>query len=283
MRYYDIIIIVNVSFLLYFYNTLSLYNILFSCIVIRIDNPSTKQIMRYIKWKEYFPHYYHFFLLSKNNIINPQLNRSKIKLITVSFKEILNKYPNMKKLKGNCSSFRSSKLLLWISHTESIIIFYNKLKIKYNFIWIIEQDVGYVGNLYKFINMYKNNVNDLITFGVGKVNSKWVWFNCATEQYLKRRQLFFKYNYGYANREYVQRWSKIYINKLKNDLKNSFHSQTEASSIELIYYHNLSYSTIPRKFIGYKFMAGKSLTEKQWINITKTNDNKNKLFHPLKF
>lgn len=284
MRYNEIIItIISISILLLYFNSLSAYFPLYSCIVIRVNHPSNKQIKRYLHWKKYFPQNCHIFLLSTSYINNSLLNISKIKLVVVTFKEIFNYYPNIKHLKGNCSSFKTPRLLLWVSHTESIIILYNKLKFKYNFVWIIEQDVGYVGNLFKFINMYRNDDSDLITFGVGKINPKWIWFNCATEQYLKRRREYFKYNYGYANRECVQRWSKKYINELQRDLYNNFHSQTETSSIELVFYHNLSYSTIPYKYIGYVYNAGKSLTENQWINITKTKDNKNKLFHPLKF
>lgn len=253
------------------------------CIVIRINDPTTKQILRYLKWKKYFPSNIHFFLLSMKMINNSLINISTIINVVVSFNEIELFYSNITKLKGNCSNFRSSRLLSWISHSESITLFCKKLKIKYKYIWIIEQDVGYVGDLYKFIKLYDNNRKDLITTGVGRITTRWIWYNCATTNYLTRRNLYFNNSYGYSNREYIQRWSKLYISKMMIDLQNNYHSQTETSTIELVFYHNLSYEIIPYRFIGNPMYSCKSLTEKKWINISKNKRNNNKFFHPLKF
>lgn len=254
-----------------------------SCIVIRISDATNQQIIRYLTWKKQFPIHFHFYLLSLKRTYYSLLNKSGIKIINIKFKDIVMSYPNIFKLNGNCKHFKSFKLLSWISHSESLILFYKRLKIKYRYIWIIEQDVGFVGNLFKMISVYKNNIADLITIGAGRMNDKWVWFNCATVNYLKRRKQNFIENYGYTNREYIQRWSQLYIRKMMQDLEYSYHSQTESSTIELVFYHNLSYQLINQKYLGLPLGSGKSITQESWKFISNNKNNSYKFFHPLKF
>lgn len=254
-----------------------------SCIVIRISDVTYEQIHRYNMWLHYFPQEFKFYFLSMRVTNISYISNSKIEQIVVSYNDILYSFPNIMKLNGNCSTFKSFNLISWISHSESIILFYKKIKMKYKYIWIIEQDVGYTGNLYRFIKLYDNNNNDLITFNVGKKNNKWVWFYCATDKYIRRRMLFFNDSYGYANREYVQRWSDVYISKISSDLFSHYHSQSESSSIEAVFYHNLTYEEIPKKYIGSPLCAGKSITQNKWKSILSNKSKSNKFFHPLKF
>lgn len=279
---FNIFLLINIVLVIMMIFVINVESISISCIVIRINNPTSKQVFRYLKWRKYFPVSFNFYLLSMKKMNRSLLTRINMINVVVSFSEIKLVYPNITKLKGNCSNFKNSKLLSWISHSESIILFYKKLKLKYDYIWIIEQDVGFLGNLYDFVKLYEYNKKDLITIGVGKSTDRWVWYNCATDKYISRRLKYFNSNYGYVNRENIQRWSKLYIAKMMIDLQRDYHSQTETSTIELVFYHNLSYEIIPMKFIGY-MSAGKSLTESKWINISNNKRNYNKFFHPLKF
>lgn len=271
-----IILTVLIKYLTTRYNSLS-------CVIVRIKKPTRIQILRYQKWRKYFPYYFKFYLLSMEKMNCSLITNFDIINIVVLFDEIKMYYPYITRLKGNCSSYKSSRLLSWISHSESLILFYKKISMKYDYVWIIEQDVGFLGNIFNFIKHFNNNDKDLITIGVGKVTSKWVWFNCATEQYINRRNYFFKYSYGYSNREYIQRWSRLYFTKLMLDLQNNFHSQSETSTIELVFYHNLSYGLIPNRFIGSPLYAGRSITKLRWKNISHYKGNFNKFYHPLKF
>lgn len=99
-------------------------NNLNTCIVVRINNPTPKQILRYIEWKKFFPISYNFYLLSMNMMNKSFINRLNIKNIVVKFSEIKLLYPNITSLKGNCSNFKSSKLISCISHSESLILFF---------------------------------------------------------------------------------------------------------------------------------------------------------------
>lgn len=278
MYYFKLLFIINIVILLLF--EVNIKSIYLTCIVVRINNPTSSQISRYLKWRRFFPSRFNFYLLSMKNI---NLSKSSMINVVVSFDEIKYKYPNISKLKGSCKNFNTPQSISWISHSESLIVFYKKIKLKHDYMWIIEQDVGFVGNLYNFIKIYENNKKDLITFGFRKITPKWLWFYCATEKYITRRYNCFNDSYGYSNREYIQRWSKLYIKEMMNDLQNNYHSQTESSTMELIFYHNLSYELIPKKFIGYPCFATKSLTEFQWLNISYNKRNSNKFFHPLKF
>lgn len=252
------------------------------CIVIRIYKPTYSQLKRYNRWKSTLPNYYTFYLLSMEKI-NLSVYNNSMKNMVVSFDDVKRVYPSIFKIKGNCSTFKSPKLLSWISHTESLTIFYNNIKIKYKYVWIIEQDVGYTGMLYDFLKKYELNNKDFITLTINKITPNWVWYYCSTNKYIKRRKKFFKNNYGYSNREYVQRWSITYFIKISYDLKNYYHSQSETSSIETVFYHNLSYEIVSKNYIGSPLSAAKSLTNEQWISISKKKEKRNKFYHPLKF
>lgn len=253
-----------------------------TCLVIRINNPTIQQLHRYSRWRKMFPDYFHFYILSMQSI-NSSFIISNIKVLVVTFNDIILSYPNIRKIKGSCATFKSPNLLLWISHTESLILFSMKLKIKYDYMWIIEQDVGFVGNLFLFITKYRYSNRDLITYGKKKIDNNWIWYKCATQKYILRRNIFFNSKFGYKNTEYIQRWSKKYIKFMKIDLDNNYHSQTESSTIEIVYYHNLTYDLIPKHFIGSPMYAGKSLSKNSWKMIMENKNNENKFFHPLKF
>lgn len=271
-------IVILILIFVYRINVYICYNL--SCIVIRINEVTIEQMQRYFQWIDCFPQNYNFYLLSMRKV---NISKNNIQNIIVTFNNVMAIFPNITKLKGNCSSFKLPKLLSWISHSESIILFYKKIKTKYNYIWIIEQDVGYSGNLYQFIKLYDNNTSDFITINVGKKTNKWVWFYCATDKYIKRRTNIFKSDYGYATREYIQRWSKSYISKMFEDLSNQYHSQSETSSIEMVFYHNLTYEEIPKKYIGSPLCAGMSITKHKWESILLNKNKSNKFYHPLKF
>lgn len=96
--------------------------------------------------------------------------------------------------------------------------------------------------------VYKKVLQKIIS--VKKTFPRWVWFNCATEKYLSRRINYFKSKNGYSNREYIQRWSSQYITNFMIDLQSEYHSQSESSSIELVFYHNLTYEVIPELCMG---------------------------------
>lgn len=246
-------------------------------VLIRAVNPTLSQMKRYEKWRFDLPCNYDMHLL----LSSPYRNSTKLFNSTtiITLREIKQIYPKLNQMGNECRGIRS---ILWITHTESILMWYKQLKKKYSYIWIIEQDVGVTGNIYSIVSKFENTGYDLITFNLFHTK-RWRWQYCATREYLVYRNVSTSYNGTlYTSREYFQRWSPALFNEFDKNLGKGLHAASEGSIPETAVYGKLKVGIIPKMNIG-KAFCGKSFTKDEWNNIKSNPSLQNKIFHPLKF
>lgn len=246
-------------------------------VLIRAVNPTASQMSRYKKWRLELPPNYDMHLLLSSSYSNDTSLFNSTTIITLG--EIKKKYPKLTEMVKRCRGIRS---ILWITHTESIIMWYKKLKQKYSYIWILEQDIGVTGNIYSIMSKYEDSDFDLITFGLTKKTYKWGWSVCVSNEYHKYRNKNVGNSTLYTCREYFQRWSNTLFTTFEKNLDLGMHAASEASIAETAIYSKLKVGSIPKENIGAAF-CGKSFNKSQWNKFSSNPSLQNKIFHPLKY
>lgn len=273
----NIIFIYYILLLIHFYKNITYYK---SVILIRASSPSSSQIERYIEWKKLAPHNYYVVLLTdKCNIIIKNISITCIKPSIM-----LNIYPEIKNILGPCKS-RNDIYYMWALPFEHIIIWINLTSISFKYLWIVEQDLSYSGNIFSFFSKYDYYKNDLIILSYCKLDNKtkWLWKDCCTREYKDWVKLASFNKRRLASPTFLTRWSKIFINFMTKNMKMKRHAFSESSAIECAYFNNLSIRRIERNHIGYKCRSNSRITKKEWTKIITNSNTKNKFFHALKF
>lgn len=255
-------------------------------VLVRINNPTESQIKRYFEWELSLSDKYDFWFLINPHSQHPVYRKKHVYYITMS--KIYHDYPNISDLRspGHCigGTLPDEHFYMWISHTESIIEWYHYTKDKYDYVWILEQDLGVSGDLYKMLDKYSNYSSDFITYDVANETPEtFPHFYCYTIQYLSWRLKHSNANKGYSTREFIQRWSRKLFNEINNELNKGMHAISETSVIETVIFNNLTYKLLYSNDIGYKFSWYDRISRNEWENILSKRENSDKFYHALKF
>lgn len=246
-------------------------------ILIRFHHVTLLQLKRFEMWNNHSLIYYKYIYLTDTNCFK-YVNLKDIYCITAE--KVMKNYPSIKN-SGLCKN-RSLKFYLLTFHIEHLILCMKLLmrKYKFKYIWILEQDIGYTGNINYFFRKYDKIRADLISEHYSIENSG--WYYCCTNEYMSNVKKKFNYS-GYKTYEHIQRWSVKYIKSIIPLLKRDFHSQSEVASIEFLLFLNLSFHRIDNEDIGYKYSWNSTVKKDEWDRIKQIKTNGNKLFHSLKF
>lgn len=200
--------------------------------------------------------------------------------------------------------FHIESICLWWSWINNIAI-----KISYDYIWIIEDDIGITGgllktgSLYEFVDLYdkknwkkrndeyENNNPDLITYGKyqtfyhGTYYDRWVYHDTVSNAYA----LLTHETEQFYTQEHVQRFSARYLNLLHYYIKtHKITAWSEQSSISIIT------SLKPHWRVGYieygnigQYEVIKRINQTQFEKIQSIENNSStnpiKLWHALKW
>lgn len=246
-------------------------------IIIRFHTVTSSQLERYNSWKN---------RTSRENkyIYLTDVKYDKFKnmryIYCIDSDEVLRNYPSLIN-SGRCKN-RYKNFYLFAFHIEHIILCIKALlkKYRFKFIWILEQDVGYSGDINKLIYKYDMIKSDIITTQFYQSNSN--WYYCCTYDYMKLRILMLSRK-GYKTSEHIQRWSFKYYKEVNEMLNRKIHSQSEHASIEFSLMLNLTYHSIENNDIGYKYQWNSRVSKEEWNYILKNVSHQNKLFHAIKF
>lgn len=253
-------------------------------ILFRIHKLKPHQLSLIHKISDEIINRYDCILLSDDNDFNVTVNNCINTIIT--YDDVINIYPsiyNINNKKCNPHNILSKEIFFWAFNTEQLYLWYKKYGKTYQYVWIFEQDIGFSGNINYFLKEYDNDYSDLIISNYIKVNDSWPYSKCATSNYLNYLELHLGKSMVYQTYVFIQRYSNKLFNILREYLNNKFHRHSEASSIEAALMENLSINIINKKYIGDIFDWNGRVSRSTWIKILNHDENRNKLYHALKF
>lgn len=253
-------------------------------VIVRVARPSISQQKRYLKWMKSLSKKYFFWIITdcKTKLLSNFTN-----VFRISSQDIKNKYPSIQTLRkpGHCRFKEASDDFFYpyMSHTENIIAWKDEYKIKFKYLWIIEQDFGCTGKISDFFEIYDLKYYDFITSGINLfTKEEWPHINCCSDNYFKWREKYSNNSVGYTSSEFIQRWSYNLTMILEKNLKNGIHAVSEASVTETVIFNNLTYKIIDKKYIGNRFGWNRRISKRRWEVILNTTTDI-KFYHALKF
>lgn len=247
-------------------------------ILVRAAKPTSAQIARYKEWESSLASCYKLVILTDNqNLRIPGIN-----IEVISDKEVLSKWPALKTQGGLCNN-QFDKFYMWSSSHEHIVLWSRKTKLKFKYLWNLEQDLGYFGNINDLFRKYDEYDSDIISLPHERKDSQKWWIDCYSQEYNLWRQKLFDPSYRHATRLFVFRVNRKVLDLMYQQFESKRHTINEAVLFELAFAFKLSVRQISHRNIGYKFKFYERVDEKEWEKINNNGANKDRLFHALKF
>ena len=216
-------------------------------------------------------------LLKLNNYENILLNYK----IIVLFDNKHNYDNNIETKLNNIKIIKINKINIsydYLGHTLYINYFknnYNEIK-KYEYIWIIENDVYYPNCFIKFFDCYNEYNYDLLVSEYGLRNSSWCW-----NKSLKG----FKNIYNIGVLAVIMRFSQKFLLKLIDTLENIHYGYLEAILPHICIEYNFSIHQFLPEMCGILSVNNNLPLMKLIIKDIQDNTNiyiENKIYHPIK-
>lgn len=179
----------------------------------------------------------------------------------------------------------------WGFHTEAVNCWYQEIVKKesrqnyYRHIWVVEDDVGYSGNICNFLRYYANNGfdnADFITANLTHVNKLWHWKNTCSQAYSIKYPMACRVK----TKEHCQRISSIFLNRLHKLGKiDKCHAWSESYVPTVCLALGFSIRFMNKFHIGAVYEWDGRVSKRQWETICSSISNrpKEKLYHALKW
>ena len=184
---------------------------------------------------------------------------------------------------GKCS-------LAWGFHIEPLVLWWLSLPSseRYDFVWVLEDDVGVAGSLVDLIQEYSSNPADLLSHTVGPMNPEWCWRDVHTAEFAKLAQPNTRKRKrgesGFFNSpEHVQRFSAKLLNRLADLCVNkgvTAWSEMFAPTVATCS-RDLTVDTFSDKHIGEPYVWDGRVDAAAWPELSAGPAPR--LFHALKF
>lgn len=246
-------------------------------ILVRASHPTNAQIDKFVQWSKSLDACYKLIILTDDKSL--QILDVDIEVITAN--EVVSKWPAMKSQGGDCGNKEDVFYMRFYSY-EHIIVWSRRAKIKFKYLWYLEQDLGYSGNINNFIKIYDKYDVDIISLPYKLNPIKW-WYECFTKEYNDWREEFYDKKKRYVNQVFICRMNRKVLDILYNQFELKRHTTSEAVIPEITFIFHLSVRIISSKYIGYTCVWNGRVKPDEWEEINKSIENRNKLYHALKF
>lgn len=162
--------------------------------------------------------------------------------------------------------------------TEQIVIWYLNIKRKYNYIWYLEQDLVFLGNIRYFFDSYINYSSNIIFKDklFKDSSNKWIWKSCHS------KNINLSYNEIYHGHIFITRIDEKVIKLLYTIHKNGIHLYCERVLHYLLEKYRLTYTVISPKWKG-QILCCCIIKYNSWKNISNNIKYNNKFFHSVKY
>jgi hypothetical protein len=291
-----------------------------SLLIVRCHMPTVAAMKRILSWEADLRGSCYDLVLSidvtnggthKQNVEKTLLtNSSNIEVHSYTSAEMLTEFPALRQAMqrmppmwtqwatGGKDSCKPS--LAWGFHIEAICLYTSKRSCRqapcdvYDFVWVLEDDVGFTGNILNLLSAYQDNKADLITESCwpskrwdpfGAVQSQgseegWCWHDTGSDSFLHAVSDHERFH----TREHVQRFSTRYLRHLNSLSRHGMLAWSELSSITLCKHEpSLKCTFFDPCHIGFPYSFDRRLSERAFRCKSRDPPSHNRLFHSLKF
>lgn len=170
------------------------------------------------------------------------------------------------------------KSLAWGFHVEAICLWTSTVPLTFDYLWIIEPDVGICPSIHILFQEYCSVSADLLSTPPIAVDSSWAWFNAHSPEYQNEINPLERLKTS----EHVQRFSRDYILHLHYCSSRGLTAWSEESSItHCIRSPFFVYKPFNDCHISNKYSWNSSVTEEEFNSVRLKSNLQ--LYHALKY
>lgn len=180
--------------------------------------------------------------------------------------------------------FFKDKSLAWGFHWEALSLLastslFRVRSYSYEYIWVIEDDVGITGKISTLFNEYLNVKCDLLLKQLDYKESQWVWYDTISDKF---REMI-KNKPRYVSAEHCQRFSKMYFDMWVYYAYEGVHAWSELGTPTLALLLEFVIGFFDPKHVGFPFQNDGNINKQQWTRLLMDPSKRNKMFHAVKF
>ena len=206
--------------------------------------------------------------------------------------EMVEAYPALREVAktrriADTTEFKSKELsLAWGFHVEALNLWYQRRRTtKVDFVWKLEDDVGFSGSLLDLVRSFEDDGADLLTADVDhRPGPRWWWADAGTAEYYAA---YGRARQRLASREHAQRFSRALLDRLHAlSVDRGITAWSEALPVVVCAAaEDLVLAKLPRSLLGDPFAHDGRVTERAWRDICEGRSarKKGRLYHALKF
>lgn len=250
-------------------------------LVVSFFKLTTAQLNRWIGIAKLITtHYRIVFVTESCNYINLL---SPYKVICFTRNDFIREFPLYKNMSGGCYN-QNAGFYMWSMWLESVLHSIKSIYSEYKYIWVMEGDVGYSGDISNFFKKYDQKYSDLLSLpaGIARSVNDWCWYDCCTYEYMKWIKSIAPIERIVAAINIIRLSPKL-IDLVMNNLKLNRHSHCESTLHETARYNNLKISIINASDLGKEIGVGDRVNQFNWKLYNSNPLKQNKLYHALKF
>jgi len=185
-----------------------------------------------------------------------------------------------------CNELTSGKYsLAWGFHCEAINLWYQALPEEdtYDQVWVIEDDVGFSGNIADLFRRFEGDSADLLTAEPGPVEEEWFWADTVSAAYAERIPLARRRKCG----EHVQRLSRRFLrelHRLSADMRITGWSEQSTPTL-CDWLEDCQVKNLPADVLGSVYSWDGRVEEEEWNTLLSdaSPGTKNRFYHALKW
>lgn len=182
----------------------------------------------------------------------------------------------------DCFTLPCRKSLAWGFHVEAILVWWRHVTDRPGptpaFVWILEDDAGFSGDISEFAMAYADSDTDLLVHGLRPVDSSWVWCSAASPAFGRRcgtRQ--------WRCAEHVQRFSAALLRELDRCSSSGVAAWSEMAVPSLCAAAGLSFAELRAEHLGAVFAFNGVVPESAWPRLCEQLSTRNRWWHALKW
>eukprot|EP00931_Biecheleriopsis_adriatica_P100693 TRINITY_DN75951_c0_g1_i1.p1 TRINITY_DN75951_c0_g1~~TRINITY_DN75951_c0_g1_i1.p1 ORF type:complete len:380 (-),score=37.48 TRINITY_DN75951_c0_g1_i1:28-1143(-) len=286
-------------------------------VLVRTCCPTDATVTRIISWAEELAHEpnidFHISVdVTRSRVAVERLRRamqdsaSRVHIHEYTEEELEKKFPVLTELRctvpggpATIPGHERSLTLAWGFHCECISLWRRSLPREgqmYDFVWVLEDDVGCSGKLADLLAAYAEDCSDLISsgslaeprsrhpkamYGLTRRDSGWHWFDTSTALYERWAD-----HQKVISPEFVQRFSRRLLEELAfwSDAGASAWSESMTPTVCLTL--QMKCRSLSQDHIGKPFAWNGRVSETSWhaiVEAVRLGRENGRLFHALKF
>ncbi|CAL1142197.1 unnamed protein product [Cladocopium goreaui] len=181
----------------------------------------------------------------------------------------------------DCFQLPGPKSLAWCFHVEALLLWWRSLASKPKFVWVLEDDAGFSGDIAQFISAYQEETSDLISHEFQVADPTWVWYDAVSETWKLEEAKTTMPRLRCA--EHVQRFSAGLLDVLEGFAMRQVSGWSETSVPSLCRWARRSMTSLRPEHVGQIFSYAGKVPKDAWPRICEDARTRGRWWHALKW